>query len=55
MLAVSTMTQFWVRPKIAGIESTANMTSVRPMVMNTTTMGVNMRLPSTVVRSLFPS
>ena len=55
MFAVRTMNQFWVRPKIAGIESTANITSVRPMVMNTTTMGVNMRLPSTVVRSLLPS
>ena len=49
------MNQFWVRPKIAGMESTANITSVRPIVMNTTTMGVNMRRPSTVVRSRLPS
>ena len=42
-------------PKIAGIESSANSRSVVPMAMKTMRIGVNMRVPSTVVRSLMPS
>lgn len=55
MLAVNTMNGLCVIPKIAGIESIAKMRSVTPMAANTMIMGVNIRLPSTVVRSFAPS
>ena len=53
--AVNTMNALCVMPKIAGIESSANSRSVVPMAMKTMRIGVNMRVPSTVVRSLMPS
>ena len=55
MFAVNTMNGFVVMPKIAGIESIANMTSVRPIVTNTSSIGVNIFRPFTTVRSLLPS
>ena len=55
MLAVKTMNGLWVSPKIAGMESKANIRSVTPMVTKTTSIGVKSFLPSTVVRSLLPS
>ena len=36
----------WVRPKIAGMESSANSRSVVPIATITTSIGVNSRLPS---------
>ena len=45
----------FVRPKIAGMESNANMTSVVPMVRNTISIGVQYDLPSFSVRSFSPS
>ncbi len=53
--AVNTMKASWVRPKIAGIESSAKSTSVRPIATITRSIGVNRRLPSTRVVSLSPS
>ena len=44
-LAVKTMYGSWVRPKIAGIESSANSTSVVPIASMTTSIGVISRLP----------
>ncbi len=55
MLAVKTMNALWVRPKMAGMESTAKSRSVRPMVTKTISIGVKTFLPSTTVRSLPPS
>ena len=53
--AVKTMNGSFVRPKIAGIESSANSRSVVPIATNTTTIGVKSRFPSISVRSLAPS
>lgn len=52
--AVKTMYGSWVRPKIAGIESSANSTSVVPMASMTTISGVSTRLPLTRMKSLVP-
>lgn len=53
-LAVKTMYGSWVRPKIAGIESTANSTSVIPMASMTTISGVITRLPLFRMKSFVP-
>ncbi len=53
-LAVKTMYGSWVSPKIAGIESRANSTSVVPMASMTTIRGVSMRLPLVRMKSLVP-
>ncbi len=45
-VAVNTMNMFWVSPKIAGIESSANRMSVPPMATITSSIGVITRLPS---------
>ena len=55
MFAVNTMNGLSVMPKIAGIESSAKSRSVEPIAMNTMSIGVNTRRPSTTVRSLLPS
>ena len=52
---VRTMNQLSVMPKIAGIESSANSTSVLPIATSTITIGVHIRRPPTVVRSRLPS
>ena len=44
-VAVNTMKMFWVRPKIAGIESRAKRMSVPPMATMTSSIGVIARLP----------
>ena len=44
----------WVSPKIAGIESSANSTSVVPMASMTTMSGVRTRLPFFLMKSLVP-
>ena len=53
-LAVKTMYGSWVRPKIAGIESSANRTSVVPMASITISIGVISRLPFSTTNSLVP-
>ncbi len=53
-LAVKTMYGSWVRPKIAGMESRANSTSVVPMASMTTISGVSTRLPLVTMKSLVP-
>ncbi len=53
-LAVNTMYGSWVRPKIAGIESSANSTSVVPIASITTSIGVMTRLPFCRIHSLVP-
>ena len=49
------MKTFWVRPKIAGIESSANRMSVPPIATITSSIGVSTRLPFSMVNSLSPS
>ena len=44
-----------VRPKIAGIESSANRMSVEPIAIMTSRSGVATRLPSMRVTTLAPS
>ena len=39
-VAVKTMKTFWVRPKMAGMESSANRMSVPPMATITSSIGV---------------
>ena len=51
---MKTMYGSWVRPKIAGIESSANSTSVVPMASMTTISGVMTRLPLLRMKSLVP-
>jgi hypothetical protein len=46
-LAVKTMYGSLVRPKIAGMESSANRMSVEPIAIMTSSSGVATRLPST--------
>ena len=53
-LAVNTMYGSWVRPKIAGMESSANRTSVEPIASITTSIGVMIRLPFSAIHSLVP-
>jgi len=48
-LAEKTRNGSWVRPKIAGMESTANSTSVTPMAMTRMSSGVAWRRPRTRV------
>ena len=54
-LAVSTMYGSWVRPKIAGMESSAKSRSVVPIAMITKNSGVASRLPFCRMNSLVPS
>ena len=54
MLAVSTRKGSWVRPKIAGIESSAKSRSVVPKARMTMNIGVMLRLPLEVMNSLVP-
>ena len=54
-VAVNTMNVLWVRPKIAGIESSANRMSVPPMATMTRSIGVMTFLPFSIVNSLSPS
>ncbi len=53
-LAAKTRYASRVRPKIAGIESTAKSRSVVPIAMMTMSIGVMNRLPSSFVVSLSP-
>ena len=53
--AVKTMNGLWVMPKIAGIESSAKITSVVPIAMRTMSRGVKKALPSMRVRIFMPS
>ena len=46
---------FWVRPKMAGMESSANRMSVPPIATITSSIGVRTRLPFSMVKSLSPS
>ena len=55
VVAVKTTKTFWVRPKMAGIESRAKSTSVPPIAAMTSSIGVMTRLPSTTVKSRSPS
>src|SRR5699024_12675505 len=53
--AVKTRNALCVTPKIAGIESSANMTSVEPIARKTMNIGVQYFLPSSrVTRRLLP-
>jgi hypothetical protein len=54
-VAVKTRKIFWVSPKMAGMESRANKTSVPAMATITSNIGVIARLASIVVNSLSPS
>ena len=54
-LDVNTMNGSFVKPKIAGMESKANITSVVPMVRKTISIGVQYLAPFLTVRNFSPS
>ena len=52
---LNTMNCSWDTPKMAGIESTANTTSVVSTMISTANSGVASRLPFRIVNSFWPS